>query len=244
MSKTLQIKVLVVDDEPLGRSRLVRLLKPFTSIEVLGTAENGEVALEMIDQLSPNLILLDMQMPGMTGLETASEIMRRFADDPPAIIFCTAHDEFALEAFKVNAADYLLKPISSVDLEEAIRRACQVSQLHRPDATDELKYISIKHVNYIEKLPIDDVIYFRSEDKFVIAGLEDEKEIVIDLTLKDLEKNYFSSLIRVHRNSLLSRKKLTKLVRDESGDFVSLNGSKRVFQVSRRMLNDVKKCFD
>ncbi len=237
------IKALIVDDEPLARARLSRLLNQLDAVDVVGTAENGQDAVSKVESLGPNLVFMDVQMPIMNGLDAATKIMEIFEDDPPAIVFCTAYDQYAIDAFKVNASDYLLKPASLSDLEEAIKRACQVSQLRKTDFLDESNYLPIKHLNYVENLPISEVSYFRSEGKSVVAGLVDQKEIFVDPTLKDLESKYQSQMVRVHRNSLVSRSKLKRLVRADDGDRVELVDSEMTFTVSRRMLVEVKKCF-
>ncbi len=237
------IRTLIVDDEPLARSRLRRLLGDIDLIDVIGEAADGKEAISLVESLSPNLIFMDIQMPKLTGIEAADTIMQLFFDDPPAIIFCTAYDQYAIEAFKVNASDYLLKPVSSEDLSQAIKRACQISQLRRPEQMDEANFLPIKHLNYIENRPMNEVLYFRSEGKYVVAGLLNEEEIVIDSTLKELEEKYFHSIIRVHRNSLVCKNKLKRMVREETADYVELIGCTRQFVVSRRMLNEVKKCF-
>ncbi len=102
------IRVLICDDEPLARDRLRRMLEKIPATLCVGEAENGEELLEQIPQHRPDLILLDIRMPGMDGLQAASRLSE--SDNPPAIVFCTAYDEHAIEAFKVNAMDYLLKP--------------------------------------------------------------------------------------------------------------------------------------
>lgn len=239
----MQIRTLIVDDEPLARSRLRRLLGQLDAIEIIGEAINGKDAILAVESLSPNLIFMDIQMPLMTGVEAADYIMTSFADDPPAIIFCTAYDQYAIDAFKVNASDYLLKPVSLDDLSQAVKRACQVSQLRRPEKMDAANFLPIKHLNYVENRPMDDVLYFRSEGKYVVAGLVDDGEIVVDSTLKELEEKYFQSVIRVHRNSLVSKTKLKRLVREEGGDRIELIQTDQSFIVSRRMLSEVKKCF-
>ena len=237
------IRSLIVDDEPLARARLSRLLGQIDTVEVVGFAENGNEAISMTDKLSPNLIFMDVQMPVMNGLESAAKILQLFEDDPPAIIFCTAFDQYAIDAFKVNASDYLLKPVSIADLEDSIKRACQVSQLRKSDFADESNFLPIKHVNYVENLPISEVCYFRSEGKNVVAGFVDGNEVFIDLTLKELEQKYVSKMVRVHRNCLVAKEKLKRLVRGDSGDYVELTEGEKSFPVSRRMMSEVKKCF-
>ena len=237
------IKALIVDDEPLARARLSRLLNQLDSVEVVGAADNGQQAISMVEELSPNLVLMDVQMPKMNGIEASTKILELFDDDPPAIIFCTAYDQYAIDAFKVNASDHLLKPVSVTDLEDAIGRACQISQLRKSDFQDEAAYLSIKHLTYVENKPIDQICYFRSEGKNVVAGTVDGQETFVDLTLKELEQKFVSKMVRVHRNSLVSRDKLKRLVRSDEGDYVELSVNDKTFQVSRRMMSEVKKCF-
>ncbi len=239
----MQIRTLIVDDEPLARARLERLLNSLDVISVVGVACDGREAIEKVESESPNLIFMDVQMPRMGGLEAAKEIMEIFKDDPPAIIFCTAFDNYAIQAFKVSASDYLLKPVTVTDLEHAIERACLVTQLRKPAQFEDSNFFSIKHKNHVEKHPMSDVLYFRSEGKHVVVGLLDGQELFVDFTLKELEQTYYTKLIRVHRNSLLSRDKLAKLIRGPDGDFVQLMDFDMTFQVSRRMLSEVKKVF-
>ncbi len=241
----MNIRALIVDDEPLARARLLRLLKQIDAVDVVGTAVDGQQAIAMVDAVSPNLIFMDVQMPKLNGIDAAKKIARQFEDDPPAIIFCTAYDHYAIDAFKADASDYLLKPVSVADLESAIKRACRVSQLGRPEhLQEEMNYVSIKHTDYVEKLPITQVNYFRSEGKFVVAGLVGDDEVFVDSTLKELEQKYFLKVVRVHRSSLVAREKLSRLVRSAHSDHVELIECEKTFMVSRRMLNEVKKCFD
>lgn len=111
------MKVLVVDDEPVARRRLMRILERIDGVEVAGEAANGVQALERIRELMPDVVLLDIRMPGMDGLEVASKI-----DELPPIIFTTAYDEYAVQAFEANAVDYLLKPVQAERLESALAK--------------------------------------------------------------------------------------------------------------------------
>ncbi|HEX4938225.1 MAG TPA: response regulator, partial [Candidatus Kapabacteria bacterium] len=120
------IRVLICDDEPLARDRMRRMLEKIPATVCLGEAENGEELLEQVPRLHPDLILLDIRMPGMDGLKAASRLSE--SDNPPAIVFCTAYDEHAIAAFKVNAIDYLLKPVRQEDLEKALHKAARVNK--------------------------------------------------------------------------------------------------------------------
>ncbi len=119
---TTLMRTLIVDDEVLARKRLKRLLAEIGGIELIGEAEDGVQAVEMIELLSPDLVLLDIQMPGLTGFEVIEAL-----NDPPHVIFVTAYDEYAIRAFEVNALDYLLKPFGRARLVSAIHRAQEAS---------------------------------------------------------------------------------------------------------------------
>lgn len=122
------MNVLIVDDEPLARERLARLVGQLDGYRVLEpSASNGEEALTLIDSLKPDIVLLDIRMPGLDGLQVAARLCEREA--PPAVIFCTAHDEFALEAFQVSAVGYLVKPVRSEDLAEALKKASRPNRV-------------------------------------------------------------------------------------------------------------------
>ncbi|MBX9763572.1 MAG: response regulator, partial [Pseudomonadaceae bacterium] len=132
------MNVLIVDDEPLARERLSRMVGELEGYRVLEpAASNGEEALSLIDSLKPDVVLLDIRMPGLDGLQVAAKLCEREA--PPAVIFCTAHDEFALEAFQVSAVGYLVKPVRAESLSEALKKAerpnrVQLAALTRPAA--------------------------------------------------------------------------------------------------------------
>ena len=128
MQNTVKIRTIIVDDEPLARSRLLRLLAPQSVVDVIAEAVNGQEAVNLVKQLKPDLVFLDIQMPIKTGLQAAQEISQ-LQQQKPAIVFCTAYDQYAVEAFKTQAVAYLLKPVSTEDLQEAITKATQVSQL-------------------------------------------------------------------------------------------------------------------
>ncbi len=237
------MRTLIVDDEPLARSRLKRLASKIAYVDVVGEAENGMEAVNMVHVVSPNLILMDVQMPVLSGIEAADEIMQIYKDDPPAIVFCTAHDQHAIDAFRVNASDYLLKPVSLFDLEQSIERACKVSQLGKRDWLDDSTFFTIRHGDYAERVDFGEIDYFRTEGKHVVVGMPGKGEVFVDMTLRELELKYFPKVLRVHRNTVVNRDKIKRLIRNENGNFIELIGCDKVFGVSRRMLGEVKKCF-
>ena len=241
------IRTIIVDDEALARHRINRLLGEIGSVEVVATAENGQQAFDLVRKYQPDLLFMDIQMPIKSGLAAAHEIIEKI-DQPPAIVFCTAFDQHAVEAFRLNAAAYLLKPVMLEDLRRAIEQAGELTQFQVSKLLQQesiVSSISIQRSNYVENVLMSDIFYFRSEQKNVVAGLREGIEVVVDYTLKDLENQFANDFVRAHRNSLINKQQIIKLVRDQSGkDLLELSGSKPQFEVSRRNLSAVKACFD
>lgn len=168
------MNVLIVDDEPLARERLSRMVGELEGCRVLQPcASNGEEALALIDSLKPDVVLLDIRMPGLDGLQVAAKLCEREA--PPAVIFCTAHDEFALEAFQVSAVGYLVKPVRPESLAAALKKAerpnrVQLAALTRPaldHAGGPRSHISARTRKGIELIPLEHVIFFIADHKYV-----------------------------------------------------------------------------
>ncbi len=235
------MRVAVVDDEPLARSRLRRLLAT-QNIDVAAEGENGNEAIVIAEDKSIDLIFMDINMPVKNGLQAAQEIEQN-SQTPPAIIFCTAYDQFAIQAFKTNAIAYLLKPFSESELVDALAKATKVSrtQLEKITSQQDSK-ISLKVGGGIQVVNIDDVSYFHSEDKCVFANLPDKEPIFVDKSLKQLEDEYTGLFIRTHRNSLVNTQHIARVFRDDSGHaFIELIGSKQTVAISRRHFSEVKK---
>ena len=169
------MNVLIVDDEPLARERLIRMVGELEGYRVLEpSASNGEEALALIDSLRPDVVLLDIRMPGLDGLQVAAKLCEREA--PPAVIFCTAHDEFALEAFDVSAVGYLVKPVRPEALAAALKKAerpnrVQLAALTRPampgNGAGPRSHISARTRKGIELIPLEQVIFFIADHKYV-----------------------------------------------------------------------------
>ena len=242
------IRTIIIDDEPLARSRLERLLASMDDVEIVGKGENGQQAIHLVEQMSVDLILMDINMPIKNGLQAAKEIVQQH-EQAPAIIFCTAHDEFALQAFEAQATSYLLKPVDQTQLEQAVRKAASLSQLQlssllQASAATTDSQIAIQHGGFIENHSVEQILYFRAEAKNVVAGMLEKKEVVISRTLKELEADLDQQFVRVHRNTLVNRQHLLKLSRNEKGHAIlELRGCSDLFAVSRRHLPAVKECF-
>lgn len=240
------LTVLVVDDEPLARARLLRQLATLPGITVVGEADNGETALDVYARLQPQVLLMDIRMPGLDGLGAALKLARLPA--PPAIIFCTAYDEYALEAFDANAIGYLLKPVNQEKLAQALAKAARLSpaqqQVIAGPQSSSRTHISAKSRRGVELIPMAEVRYFIADHKYVTvhhcAG-----ELLINDTLKELEDEFGPRLLRVHRNALVVLDHVLGLQRVELGQYrIKLAGTDRGPLVSRRHLPEVKRVLE
>ncbi|OQX32166.1 MAG: DNA-binding response regulator [Candidatus Sedimenticola endophacoides] len=235
------MRVLVVDDEVPARARLIRLLESLgPPYEVVGEAANGIEALACCRRLEVELLLLDVRMPGMDGLELAAELGRW--QPPPAIIFTTAYSEHALDAFDSQAVDYLLKPVRAERLERALERARSPTraQLQVLTGADE-PHLSYSLGGSLHRLALSEVLYFRAEQKYVVVRHRGG-EGLLEETLKSLEERFAPYLIRIHRNALVSRGALSGLVRREGGRvFATLRDCGQELEVSRRHLPALRR---
>lgn len=240
------MKAIVVDDEPLARMRMSRLLSEL-GISVVAEGENGQDAIELVTSQSADVLFIDINMPLKSGLAAVLEL-GEMSEDLPAIIFCTAHQEHAFDAFKTDAIDYLLKPIQKLDIQKAIEKASKLTrvQLELLRESQQSENVLTIHIDgRMKKISIDAFMYFRSVDKNVFASRASGKEILVDHTLKKLEETFEENLIRIHRGTLINKKYIESLGKDEHGvTSVQLKYSGVVLGVSRRHLAEVKKCFD
>ena len=235
--------ILVVDDESLARQRVIRMVEKIEDHEVVAEASNGVEALQAVDAFDPDIVLLDIRMPGEDGLEAAKKIAE--LPDPPAVIFCTAYDEYALEAFGTLAVGYLLKPIQQDQLEAALEQASKTNKLQKASLeepnVDQRKNIAAKTRRGVELVPIDDVFCFVADQKYVTI-VHKNGETLIDDTLKELEEEFSDRFARVHRNALVSIGVIEKLERLPSGQYeLQLKGSDFRPVVSRRHVSAVRE---
>ena len=242
------MKVLIVDDEPLARTRLSRMLAGMDGVEVAGEASSGREAIDKTDALQPDVVLLDIRMPEMNGLEAALHLAQ--LDNPPAVIFTTAYNEHALDAFEASAVDYLLKPIRRERLAEALARARRVNRAQLLDIAqpaDETtgdgarSHISANIGGNLQLVPIEDVIYFRAEEKYVVVRHRDG-QLLIDDPLKSLEAEFSQRFLRVHRNSLVAMSWVQGLERIPGGRYeIHFRGIDDRVEVSRRLATSVRR---
>ncbi len=239
------MKILIVDDEALARERLHVLVTELYPDIITIDAINGFDALDKISEHSPEIVLLDVRMPGMDGLELANHLLH--LESPPAIVFTTAYQDHTLSAFDANAVDYLLKPIRKERLKIAIERAAVVSQSklallsHDGGAPSARTHLSaIVHGN-IQLIAIENIYFLKAEQKYVTAAWPGG-EILIDEPLVTLEAEFSNHFIRIHRNALVAINHIEELRKTAEGQHaIKLTGIPIELSVSRRHFSDVKK---
>jgi two-component system response regulator AlgR len=203
---------------------------------VAGEADDGHTALEQADTLHPDVVLLDISMPGMDGLQTARELASR--EDPPAVIFTTAYSEHALEAFETEALDYLVKPVRQERLEQALARLEKRGLVREQPGREHL---TVRKQGDIQLIPVEEILYFQADNKYVTAYLPGREEL-LEESLKQLEEEFGPRLLRVHRNALVALDALTGMEKDMEGhSYVTLRGLGRGPEISRRHLPEVRK---
>jgi two-component system response regulator AlgR len=212
---------------------------------VAGEASNGRQALEQAQQLEPDTILLDIRMPGMDGLEAARHLSQ--LEQPPAVIFTTAYDEFGVQAFEARAVDYLLKPVRRERLAEALSRASQPNRAQlaalsrRSEGGRARQHLSARIGHQLKLVPVAEVLYFRAEQKYVVARYS-EGEILLEESLVALEEEFDERFQRIHRNALVAVDAVDALEKATDGHFqVRIRGTGELLDVSRRMVADVRR---
>jgi two-component system response regulator AlgR len=238
------MKILIVDDEPLARERLKDLLLEIDAGEQLLEADNGLAALAQVERAAPDVILLDIRMPVMDGLETAYHLA--MLDHPPAVIFTTAFQDHAFQAFEVRAVDYLMKPIRRDRLESALRRARLITRATvaalRAEAPGpaERSHLSASNFGKIELIPIAAIRYLRAELKYVSVGWSG-KETLIDESLRSLEQEFPDRFLRIHRNALIAPQYIQALKKGrDGGHLLYLKDVTQGLPVSRRHLHALR----
>jgi two-component system response regulator AlgR len=242
-----ELKVFIADDEEPARERLKTLLGDIAlqvPAQVVGEARNGVQAIELVPPSGAQVLLLDIQMPGMGGLEVARHLAR--LNPPPRIIFVTAHDRHAVEAFELNALDYLLKPVRADRLAAALKKATVPENANLEKAAEAPReYLSLAERNRIVLLPVRDILYLRAEEKYVTVRTR-AREHLVEEPLIALEKEFATRFIRIHRNCLVARAAIRGFERAPNDDgeahwLVVLDGLEERLPVSRRQWPAVRE---
>ena len=238
------MKILIVDDEKPARDRLSRMVGELGQHELVGEAVNGVEALGMSQSREPDIVLMDIRMPGMDGIEAARHISR--LDEPPAVIFTTAFSDHALEAFETHAVDYLLKPVKQERLKAAIDAAIRPTRAQAARSGDALsgleprQHICARVRGSLVLVPIDNIFYFHAEQKYVTVRHR-EGEVLIEDALKALETEFGDRFFRIHRNALVSLEALGGMQSDNDGHLVTFRDIDDKLEISRRHLPGVRK---
>jgi two-component system response regulator AlgR len=234
------IRVFIADDEEPARERLKELLSDIAAevpSEVVGEARNGLEAVERMPQSGAQVLLLDIQMPGMGGLEVARHLAS--LEKPPTVVFVTAHDRHAVEAFELNALDYLLKPVRAERLAAALKKTSAPNREQLAQASQVAReYLSVAERNRIVLLPMREIIFLRAEQKYVTVRTS-TREHLIEEPLVSLEREFAATFVRIHRNCLVSRAAIRGFERaggaeEEPHWQVVLEGLEERLPVSRR----------
>lgn len=229
------MRVLIVDDEPLARTRLAALLQECADVDIVGSVSDGEAALTALSETHPDLLLLDINMPGLDGKTLAARLMNRAR---PQIVFCTAYEAHAVHAFDLGAVDYLLKPVRVERLRDALKRVQQRLDAHPRESGN---WLHARVRGEPVRMALDDVICLLAEEKYVVARRSGD-QLLLDESLRQLEDTYPDQLIRLHRNCLVPAHRLIGLKTLADGRVLArLAGTEFSPEVSRRNLPALRK---
>ncbi len=243
------MNVLIVDDEAPARDRLRRLLEEDGAHAVVGEAANGRQALQLAAKFKPDVVLLDIRMPGLSGIETARHL--NTFDHPPAVIFATAFDEYAIEAFEASAIGYVLKPVRRERLDQALQLAGRLNSsalgvvAKQSGLAAHRQHVCTWSQGDLKLIPVIDIRYILADQKYVCVYHANGQDLIDD-SLKTLEEEFADTLVRIHRGALVAVAGIDSLRRTEDGRTLVVlreddtDDANRLI-ISRRHLADVKR---
>ena len=240
------LRVLIVDDEPPARERLGQLLAEIGGVALAGQAASGLEALEQAARLAPDVVLLDVRMPGIDGIETARHLS--VLEEPPAVIFTTAYDQYAVNAFETRAVGYLLKPVRQDKLAAALAHAGRLTrpQLQRlavAAGTPRRTHIAVRRREQVRLIPLEEILYFQADQKYTTVR-HAHGEDLIEESLRALEEELGERFARIHRNTLINTGHLQGIERAGDGRYcVLLRGCAAPLPVSRRLAGELLERF-
>jgi two-component system response regulator AlgR len=237
--------VLIVDDEAPARDRLARLVGELPEWTVVGSCATGSDALQLVGAYAPAVVLMDIRMPGMTGIEAARHL--NALETPPAVVFTTAYDQYALEAFESQAVGYLLKPVRLERLADALKHAARLTapQLRSltapPRALAARAHVAVRVRDELRLIPLRDIRYFRADQKYVTVR-HPGGEHLLDESLRQLEQEFAADFVRAHRSVLVAIAHIEALEKTADGGYqLRLRGESAPLAVSRRQLPELRK---
>ena len=242
----MKLRVLLVDDEALARSRLTTLLGDCLAPSAVVAAEAADAvqAMRALKLGTFDVVLLDIRMPGMDGVTLAKTIAA--LPQPPAVVFVTAHTEHAVQAFEIEAIDYLTKPVRLERLQQALQKVERLTLTNKgPGADLSEEILIIQDRGKTERVPLSEVLYLKAELKYVTVRTA-VRSYILDGSLSELEEKYAAYFMRIHRNALIARRAVRALERhfdaeEGEGWAVRLNGIDELLAVSRRQLSAVRE---
>ncbi|GAA4462076.1 LytTR family DNA-binding domain-containing protein [Nibrella saemangeumensis] len=236
---TFPLRTLLVDDEPLAINRLRRLLKAYAeTFDIVGDAANGAEGLRAVEELRPDLVFLDIEMPGLNGFEMLARLSHM-----PQVVFATAFDEYAVRAFEENSIDYLLKPVEPERLEKTVQRIRNAQQSPTATAPDlrymldllkpkkELHSISVKSGERILLIALTDVSYFEAEGKYVLLNTVDSQQYLTNYTITSLEEKLPDTFVRVSRSVVLNTRCIKEIQRYMGGKYLIVLRDRKSAQI-------------
>jgi two-component system LytT family response regulator len=258
--------VLLVDDEALARQRIEDLLRGEDNVEIVGTADNGEAAVNAIRTLNPDLVFLDVQMPGMTGLDVIRTIG---SDDMPATVFVTAYDQYALKAFDMAAIDYLVKPFDDERFEQAFARARRIVELEEVDKLSEqllallqgsgkggatagapaaasgkqeyLERIAVETRGQVRVVPVEDIEYITASGPYAELHANGRAHVIRERMQMLEERLDPAKFFRIHRSAIVRLDQIETLLRDPGGDYGVKLRSGVQLSVSRNRVEQLER---
>jgi len=239
------LSVLIVDDEPPARERLQRLIGELQGWQVAGLCGSGSEALELVPRLRPAVALLDIRMPGMSGIEVARHLAA--LPTPPAVVFTTAYDQYAIEAFDAQAVGYLLKPVRKERLERALTQAARLSASQLREVSQaqgqprRRQQIAARVRDELLLIPVKEIRFFHADQKYVTVN-HAGGENLLDESLNLLEEEFAPEFLRIHRGLLVALAYMEAVEKDAQGKhFVRVRDWQEPLPVSRRRLSELKR---
>jgi two-component system response regulator AlgR len=245
-----RLRIAITDDEAPARNRLKNLLDDVAEmlpVELVGEAENGRKLLELLEHTVADVVLLDIRMPEMDGLETARHLQR--LENPPHVIFTTAYDDYAISAFELHAIDYLVKPIRLRRLHDALSRARSITRISldvlNEVASDARTHLAVVERGTIHLVPVTEILYLRAELKYVTIRTA-QREWILEESLSRLEEEFGERFVRIHRNCLVAKEYIESFEREshdgaESRWVIRVRGADETLPVSRRQQHVVRQ---